>query len=559
MEYVLTYSLYILILSLLMGVSTWRLFQKMGYSPLVAFIPFYNYFIILKETEKPKWWVTFTYFPIVGTIMISVFHLFLMEKFGKNSFSQKLMTVFLPFIFMAKINYSQSTEIVVEEESWYSTQYETKEEKKKESFWGSIVYAAVFATVIHYFSFQPFGIPTGSMERTLLVGDFLFVNKLKYGLRLPMRPVSVPFLQSTLFDKAKDGNPKNDPKSYVDAVKLPYFRLPAFSEIKRNDIVVFNYPDDSVHTAIDRKDPYVKRAVAVAGDILEIKAGKLYINGKPEEKMGDAEIQQSYEVISKAPLDIANLYKTYGFLPVLARQDTTKGIVYYHFSGLTENIAKGIKDNSNIISVNPEINEQGVQDIRHHINMKKSQDVGYYVFSNKVDRSNTIFPMNKNWNKDWYGPLKIPKKGDIIKLTPDNIPMYSKLIRDYEGNILEVKGNQIFINKVATNKYEVKQNYYFMIGDNRDASLDSRYFGFVPETHIMGSPMFTWMSIEGLFPDAQSTFQADGIRIRWDRMFKATNTGEANKTSYWWVAVILLGVFFGWDYIMKFFKKKKEA
>ena len=281
MEYLLTYSLYILILSALLGISTWKLFKKMGYNPLFAFVPFYNYFIILKETKRPKWWVVLTYFPIVGTVMLSVFHLFLMERFGKTSFGQKFLIIALPFVYLAVVNYSSSTELVDEEDI-------DEEEIKKDSFWSSITYAVVFATVIHTFSFQPFGIPTGSMERTLLVGDFLFVNKLKYGLRLPMRPLAVPFLQSTLFDRAKDGNPKNDPKSYVESVKLPYLRLPAFSNVERNDIVVFNYPGDSVHTAIDRKDPYVKRAVAVAGDLLEIKAGELFINGKPEQKMGDA-------------------------------------------------------------------------------------------------------------------------------------------------------------------------------------------------------------------------------------------------------------------------------
>ena len=240
MEYLLTYSLYILILSALLGISTWKLFKKMGYNPLFAFVPFYNYFIILKETKRPKWWVVLTYFPIVGTVMLSVFHLFLMERFGKTSFGQKFLTIALPFVYLAVVNYSSSTELVDEEDI-------DEEEIKKDSFWSSITYAVVFATVIHTFSFQPFGIPTGSMERTLLVGDFLFVNKLKYGLRLPMRPLAVPFLQSTLFDRAKDGNPKNDPKSYVESVKLPYLRLPAFSNVERNDIVVFNYPGDSVH------------------------------------------------------------------------------------------------------------------------------------------------------------------------------------------------------------------------------------------------------------------------------------------------------------------------
>ena len=276
MEYILVYSLYVLILSVLMGVSTWKLFQKMGYSPLVAFVPFYNYWHILKETKNPKWWVVFAYFPIVGTIMISIFHLFLMEKFGKRSFIQKILTIFLPFVYMAMVNYSSKTELEEIDED--------DDEIKKESLPGALTYAVVFATVIHTFVTQPFAIPTGSMERTLLVGDFLFVNRLNYGLRLPMRPVSIPFLQNTLWDKGKDGNPKNDFKSYVEDIKLPYFRLPGWEKVERNDIVVFNYPDDSVHTAIDRKDPYVKRAVAVAGDVLEFKAGKLYINGNPEER-----------------------------------------------------------------------------------------------------------------------------------------------------------------------------------------------------------------------------------------------------------------------------------
>ena len=521
----------------------------MGYNPLFAFVPFYNYFIILKETKRPKWWVILTYFPIVGTVMISVFHLFLMERFGKTSFGQKFLTIVLPFVYLAVVNYSSSTELVDEEDI-------DEEEIKKDSFWSSITYATVFATLIHTFSFQPFGIPTGSMERTLLVGDFLFVNKLKYGLRLPMRPLAVPFLQSTLFDRAKDGNPKNDPKSYVENIKLPYFRLPAFSNVERNDIVVFNYPGDSVHTSIDRKDPYVKRAVAVAGDVLEIKAGKLFINGKPEQKMGDAEIQQAYNVNAKTQLDIPHLYQNVGFLPV--REFQTADGFSYSFSGLTPTLAEEIKEIPGVTSVEPSIEPKGVQDISMHLNLKKSQEEQRIIYTDKVDISNTIFPMNKDWNKDWYGPIKIPKKGDIIDINLETIPMYSKLIREYENNILEVKGNQIFINKVAADKYEVKQNYYFMMGDNRDASLDSRYFGFVPETHIMGSPMFTWLSLEGSFTDNNSSYQANGWRIRWDRMFKATNTGEANKTSYWWVAAILMGIFFGWDYIMKFVKRKKN-
>lgn len=589
MEYILFYSAYVLVLSVLMGVSTWKLFKEMGYSPVVAFVPFYNYFVVLKETEQPRWWVVLSYFPIVGIIMMSVFHLFLMRKFGKDSVIDKLLTVFLPFVYMAKVNYS--SEIIP---------LKNVEENDKESLLGSLSYGVVFATMIHHFIAQPFTIPTGSMERTLLVGDFLFVNRMSYGVRMPMRPISIPFLQSTIFDKGNDGNPKNDPKSYIEAVKLPYFRLPGFGNVERNDIVVFNYPEDSVHVAIDRKDPYVKRAVAVAGDVLEMKAGRLFINGKPEQIMGDAEVQHSYIVKTNHVLDMQSIYRNYGFIPVNMGDlhvyrfegitpnlaDELKkigGIIVsvegeivetfqpintdvisnrYHFpaqnikkieekryiyifGGLTENLAKEFEQTEGVLSVKESVEEKGLRDIKYYSPKK----VSYY---------NTIFPYNKDWNTDWYGPLRIPKRGDVIEVNEETLPMYERLIVDYEGNSLSVKNGKVLINGKESSKYEVKMDYYFMMGDNRDQSLDSRFFGFVPENHIVGKPVFTWMSVEGLFSAAGSSYQAEGKRIRWDRMFKLTNTGETEKTSYWWVALILLVVFFGSDHIMKFFKKKNQ-
>ncbi len=551
MEYFITYTIYVLILSVLMGLSTWKLFKKLGYNPLFAFIPFYNYFIVLKVTKHSTWWALLAYLPIVGPIMMSVFHLFLMDKFGKNSIGQKFLTVLLPFIYMAVVNYDKETEI---DEPPFLLPGEEVEEKKKDTFLGSITFAVVFATLIHVFITQPFGIPTGSMERTLLVGDFLFVNKLNYGFRAPMRPIAIPFLQGTIIDTGEQGNPKDDSKSYVEAVKLPYFRFPGWETPKRNDIVVFNYPDDSVHTAIDRKDPYVKRLVAEPGDVMEFRAGKLFINGKPEVRMGDAEVQHAYEVTTSSQLDIPALYDTYGFLPVLERQ-TNNGF-YYRFQGLTDQVAKEIGQLSQVVQIQQEIQPQDDAEVNYYPDIQKSIEAGQLVPSNKINYSSTIFPHNKKWNTDWYGPLRIPKKGDVITLTTENLPEYEKLIVKYEGNTLEHKNGKFFINGKETNQYTVQYNYYMMIGDNRDASLDSRFFGYVPETHIVGKPMFTWMSVEGLFPDSNSSYQANGKKIRWDRMFKATNTGEAHKTSYAWLAALILIVFFGWDYIIKFFKKK---
>ncbi len=557
MNYFLTYTVYVLILSMLMGVSTWKLFKKMGYQPLLAFVPFYNYYIIQKETRHPKWWALMAYLPIVGPIMMTVFHLFLMEKFGKKLFVDKLLTVILPFIYLAYVNYGKDPEVESEDDELYLTDAE-KQEKKKETFIGSITFAVVFATIIHTFITQPFGIPTGSMERTLLVGDFLFVNKLNYGYRMPMRPLAIPFLQSTIMDTGEKGNPKDDPKSYVDAVKLPYFRFPGWEKPERNDIIVFNYPGDSVHTAIDRKDPYVKRCVAIAGDIVEFRGGRLFVNGQPEHRMPDAEVQYAYDATTDQPLDMDAIYKAYGFLPVNVENKVDGGYVY-HFQGLTSDLVKEIKAVPGVTAVVENVKPKGEKEISYYPDMNRSMEEQRLVFSSKINISNTIFPYNKNWNQDWYGPLKIPKKGDVITLNADNLPTYQKLISEYENNTFEVKDGKYYINGQPTDKYTVKYNYYMMIGDNRDASLDSRFFGFVPETNIIGKPMFTWLSIQGAFKDASSDFQAPW-KIRWERMFKATNTGEKDKTSYWWIAAMILILFFGWEYFMKLFgfRKNKE-
>ncbi|KMQ69245.1 signal peptidase I [Chryseobacterium sp. FH2] len=548
MNYFLTYTVYVLILSVLMGISTWKLFKKMGYSPLFAFIPFYNYFIILKETKHPKWWAILSYLPIVGPIMMSVFHIYLMKKFGKTLFQNQLLTVILPFIYMATVNYSKDVELEDENADELFLTDEEKSTKKKDTFAGSITFAVVFATIIHVFVTQPFGIPTGSMERTLLVGDFLFVNKWSYGYRLPMRPLAIPFLQGTIFDSGEKGNPKDDPKSYVDGVKLPYERILQFNKPQKNDVVVFNYPQDSVHTAIDRKDPYVKRCVAVAGDTFEMRAGRLFVNGKPETVLGDQEVQHGYTVLSGEQIDIPSLYDTYGFLPVREEQQD-KGFVYI-FQGLTDKTAKEIKALPSVISMEENIFPKGSATISYKLNADKT------AYTKSIDTTQSIFPINKPWNQDWYGPLTIPKKGDVVTINQETLPEYQWIISKYENNKLENKNGKIFINGKETNQYTIKQDYYMMVGDNRDASLDARFFGFVPEENIVGKPMFTWMSVQGVFSDASSTYQAPK-KIRWERMFKATNTGEANKASYWWIAVMILILFFGWDYFAKLFRKKK--
>ena len=548
MDYIIQYSIYVLILSVLLGISSFKLYQKMGYKGWEAFVPFYNYYIIQKEVGEPKWWVALAYLPIIGPIMMSVFHLFLMKKFGRTTFLEQFLTVILPFIYLGYTSYFQPNKV---------DRFAVDDPKaKKETFVGSITFAVVFATIVHAFVTQPFAIPTGSMERTLMVGDFLFVNKWSYGYRMPMRPVALPFLQGTIMDTQKDGNPKNDPKSYVDAIKLPYLRLGEFKKPKKNDIVVFNYPGDSVHTAIDRKDPYVKRCVAVGGDVVEMKAGRLFINGQPEKLMGDAQVQHSYIVYTRSAIDINYLWKNLVYLPIDDEGETKDGLHYYQFQGLTDELLAQIKQIPEFVKAEEVLAKKGQGAIDYYPVKDENGNyindgTGNALRSKKVNVSQSIFPLNKPWNVDWYGPLTIPKKGDVITLTEDNLPEYKKLITEYEGNTLAFRDGKFYINNVQTNQYTVKLDYYFMMGDNRDASLDARYFGFVPETHIVGSPMFTWLSLQGTFDEGPK-------KIRWERMFKATNTGEKDKTSYWWVAAAILILFFGWEFFVKLFKGKKE-
>ncbi len=556
MNYFLTYTFYVLILSVLMGVSTWKLFKKMGYSPFFAFVPFYNYYLILKETDNPKWWAIMSYLPIVGPIMMSVFHIFLMNKFGKKSFTERLLTVILPFIYLAFVNYGKDAEVVNEKEE-FLLPGEEQTEKKKDTFIGSITFAVVFATIIHTFITQPFGIPTGSMERTLLVGDFLFVNKLNYGYRMPMRPLAIPFLQGTIFDTGEKGNPKDDPKSYAEAVKLPYFRFPGWEEVQKNDIVVFNYPQDSVHKAIDRKDPYVKRCVAVGGDVIEFRAGKLFVNGKPEQILGDQEEQHAFFVEAGSEIDIQDLYNKEGYISIIQLNTDSD---YFR-----ENIGEKYKINPSNTVYLMQLTDKRVQAVKalpqtvavhEDIAEKDQPDIKYKdLAQTRIDTAKSIFPVNKPWNQDWYGPLRIPKKGDVVAINKETLPEYRWIITEYEHNHLEDKNGKIYINGKEARQYTVQQNYYMMIGDNRDASLDARYFGFVPEENIVGKPMFTWMSLQGVFKDDMSSFQPDK-KIRWERMFKATNTGDPDKHSYWWLAAMILVVFFGWEYLVKLFKKK---
>ncbi|BDC98671.1 signal peptidase I [Persicobacter psychrovividus] len=340
-----------------------------------------------------------------------------------------------------------------------------KPKKKKKGFfreWAdAIVFAVIAATIIRWLFMEAFTIPTPSMEHSLLVGDFLFVSKMHYGARTAMTPLQVPLTHQKIWG--------TDIPSYLDWVKLPQFRLPGFSEVKRNDVVVFNYPPELEHP-VDLKTNYIKRCIGLPGEKLEVKDTQVFINDKaiknPEEMQFKYYIKTNESVHERIwrdnDVNVADVIKVRGG----------------YLADLTNHGAASLK---------------ALPFIEDVVMLKK----------NKGDATAGIYPDAKRfaWNADWWGPMTIPAEGMTIDINPDNILRYGKVIKNYEHNDnVVLTEDQITINGQAIKQYTFKQNYYFMMGDNRHNSEDSRFWGFVPMDHVVGKAFFTFWSID---PTAQ--------------------------------------------------------
>lgn len=562
------------------------IFEKAGVEKWKGYVPFYNFFVWIRMMQKPWYWMIFLLIPGVNFLMLIAMNVELARAFNRFSIVDTLLAVFLPHYMVPKIALDKEIQFVGPTD-WTSTKqrvlrkqsdqvilfllsfgivnvlvflfklFGSKDKADRKSIvkeWGdAVLFAIVAASIIRAFFLEAFKIPTPSMEKNLLVGDFLFVSKMSYGPKLPQTPIAIPFVHHTM--------PFVHTKSYLEIFKVPYYRLPGFGKVKRNDVVVFNFPaGDSVFLdaqeqtyyslleikafqrfyqyeannlewgkpntitrkywakrsfyldmirqeeleagnivvrPIDKEDHYIKRCVAIPGDVIYVKNNQLYVNGKPSGNTPKMQFNHKIMLLSDSEMIRERLKEDFD----INFDDVAKA-----FSNRSDTTIDIPVSNERLKDFKDFFKENYHGMVEHPLGFyQRNPNYCFPIFPNHPS-----FPWTSdNFACDTLGPLKIPAAGATVKLTIDNLPLYRRIIDVYEHNNLVVKDDIIFINGKNVNSYTFKQDYYWLMGDNRQNSADSRFWGFVPEDHIVGKGVFVWFS-----SDPESG-------VRWNRIFTA--------------------------------------
>lgn len=563
--------LFILLVQVIHFLGTWKLYIKAGRKAWEAAVPIYNAIVLMRIIGRPAWWVLLLFIPIINMLMFPVVWVETIRSFGRNKLAETWLVLITLGFYIYYINYAQDVTYLKERDL---------HPKSASGEWiSSIVFAVVAATLVHTYFIQPYVIPTGSLERTLRIGDLLFVSKFHYGARVPMTTVAAPMVHDTL--------PVLGVRSYLKKPQLPYMRLPGFQKVSRNDLVVFSWPADTVRQffkaeagvkkPIDKKSNYVKRCVGVPGDSLEVRNGYVFINGRQLELPGRARPMYDYVVYSQKGVSSRILRETGS--DDFTRTYVTPPLTRAQFELLSGPGLRGVNTrpdgqielltNASGFSVET-IRKAGISTIkevtpRERIatltdemvaSLRKITAIDSVVklLDSKGEPGYNIFPQDPGypWNYDQLGPIYIPAVGDRVSLTPQSLPFYKKIIRDYEGNSVKVSGTQVLVNEVPTDSYTFQQDYYWMMGDNRDHSEDSRAWGYVPADHIVGKPVFIWLSFDN-FNDGMANW-----RPRWDRVF-TTVGGDGQPRSYFRYFLIALAAYFLFDFVRRRRKSKKQG